>query len=240
MKKYIQSELLKNKGCFAVKMLIGTPVLTILLAVFVMSGNYVQVLAYNWWYLLFLPFVFAYVSVYMISSERKRNYHGLFNVVEKKQKVGYGKVIVATFYLAITNLIFFLLTAGAGIIFEKQISFMDNLLAAIVLTITFAWQIPLVIILSLKINTIITIILGVVCNIIIACVCAEETLWWIPFAIPSRMMCIILDIRPNGLLAEEAGLYGGYVTLAGGMLLTMILYVAITFGFGKIFSKQEA
>ena len=239
MKKYLYSEWLKYKKSFAVKLLIIMPLVTILLAVLMMAGNYVQMLAYNWWYLLFLPFVVSDASAYMISRDRKKNFHGLFGIVECKKDLVYGKVLAAAFYLVITCVIFGILVGGAGFLFGRQISMMANLLAVAVLAVTFAWQIPFSFLLALKLNVVSAVLVNVVCNIVFACVFAEESLWWIPFAIPARMMCIVLGILPNGLLADDAAVFGDWMTVAGGVGISVLLYVLLTVLCGKVFEKQE-
>ena len=70
MGKYVRSELIKNKKSFDVKMLVIMPCVTVVLAILMMSGNYVQMLAYNWWYLIFLPFVVSYVGGHLIHREK--------------------------------------------------------------------------------------------------------------------------------------------------------------------------
>lgn len=239
MKKYLYSEWLKYKKSFAVKLLIIMPLVTILLAVLMMAGNYVQMLAYNWWYLLFLPFVVSYVAAYIISSDRKKNFHGLFAIVEHKQELIYGKALAATLYLVITCVLFGILSGGAGFVFGRQIGMMANLSAVAVLAVTFAWQIPFSFLLALKLNVVFAVLVNVVCNIVFACACAEEGLWWIPFAVPARMMCIVLGILPNGLLADDAAVFGDWMTVAGGVGISVLLYVLLTVLCGKVFEKQE-
>lgn len=239
MKKYLYSEWLKHKRSFAVKLLIIMPLVTVLLAVFMMAGNYVQILAYNWWYLLFLPFVVSYVSAYVINSDRKKNFHGLFGIAERKQNLIYGKTVAAALYLMITCVVFGIFVGGAGFVFGKQISLIENLGAVVILIVTFAWQIPFSFLLALKWNVVFAVLVNVVCNIVFACAFAEESLWWIPFAIPARMMCSVLGILPNGLLAEDAGIFGGYLTVAGGVGISVLLYVILAALCGEIFEKQE-
>lgn len=239
MKKYMSGELLKHKKSFAVKLLVIMPVVTVLLAVLMMAGNYVQMLAYNWWYLLFLPFVVSYVSAYMISSDRKKNFHGLLGIVERKQDLMYGKIAVATWYLVVESVCFGIIVGVAGLVFGRQISLFENLFAGLLLILTFAWQIPLAFLLTLKCNVVFAVAVNVVCNIFFACAYAEENLWWIPFAIPARLMCIVLELLPNGLWAEDTGSFGGFLTVAGGIGITVLLYVALTAYCGKVFAKHE-
>ena len=64
-------------------------------------------------------------------------------------------------------------------------------------------------------------------------------MWWIPFAVPARMMCIVLGILPNGLLADDAAVFGDWMTVAGGVGISVLLYVLLTVLCGKVFEKQE-
>ena len=128
----------------------------------------------------------------------------------------------------------------AGVVFQSQISVMDNLLAGIVLTLTFAWQIPFVLFVALKTNTILAVMVNVAGNLIIACSFATGFGWWIPFAIPARMMCIILKILPNGLMAENAVMFGGYGTILSGISISLVLYVVMSGCLFGALAKQEA
>lgn len=239
MQNYIKSELLKNKRSFAVKMVFLIPVVCILCAVFLMNGGYVQTLAYNWWYLIFLPFILVYLCGHLIRFDMKPNFHGLFSILTNKSLLAYAKVIVATIYLMLANWIFFLIIFVAGIVFGTQINVVDNLLAAIVLTLTFAWQIPFFMLVSKKINVFVSILVSVVCNLGIACLAAMKSLWWIPFAIPARMMYHVLGILPNGLVENSGEMNGGAGVLSGGILIGVVLYIIMTYALGKAFMKQE-
>lgn len=254
MKVYIESELLKTKRSFLRKMLVLMPVVTVLLTWF-MNGNYAQELAYNWWYLLFLPFTVSYVCGYLISADRKKNFHGLWGIMQEKQKAGYAKVVVGSLLVMSANVVFVVLIVLVGIVTEGRlvqetgevveygIGLGDNLLAGALLTITFAWQIPLFLVIAMKTNTIVSVVLSVFCNFVIACLCATESFWWIPFAIPARLMCHVLGILPNGLMVES-GTYkgvpeGGFPIVFCGVLITIVLCVVVTGALGKTFDRQE-
>lgn len=239
MKKYLYSEWLKHKKSFVLKLLIIMPVVTVLLAVLMMAGNYVQMLAYNWWYLLFLPFVVSYTSAQIIRRDEKKNFHGLFGVMEEKKNLILGKTAVCTLYLGITNVVFGIYVGVVGLLFGKQITMPHNLMAVIILMLTLVWQIPFSFLLALKCNAVFAVMINVVCNIFFACAFAEGSLWWIPFAVPARMMCITLGILPNGLLAEDVSIFGGYMTVASGIGVSVLLYVIFSVWCGKVFTKHE-
>ena len=52
----IRSELLKMRHSFSMKLVILAPLVTLLLS-YLLSGSYVQLSAYNWWYSMILPLV---------------------------------------------------------------------------------------------------------------------------------------------------------------------------------------
>lgn len=254
MRKYIESEILKTKRSFVRKMLVLMPVVTVLLTWF-MNGNYAQELAYNCWYLLFLPFTESYVCGYLISADRKKNFHGLWGIMQEKQKTGYAKMVVGSLLVMSTNAVFVVLIALVGVMTEGRlvqetgdvveygISLGDNLLAGVLLTVIFAWQIPLFLWITIKTNTIVSVGLSVFCNFVIACLCATESFWWIPFAIPARLMCHVLGILPNGLMVEEGTykgvLEGGFPIVFCGVMITIVLCVVMTGVLGKAFDRQE-
>jgi len=239
MNLYVKSELLKNKKSQSVRLLWAMPIVCFIIAILLMNGTYVQILAWNWWYMLFLPFVIAYVCMAMLRRDKKKNFHGLFGIVEKKEMLGYGKVIVATIYLAVTNFCFWGMTLVSEYLLGTQVGIVNSLIGSIVLTITVAWQIPFFLLLSIKCNLFIGFVVSLFCNFLIACMCATESFWWIPFAIPARMMCHIVGILPNGLLVEETMEFGGNSVVFIGIVLTTALYFAMTLLFGKAFRKQE-
>lgn len=243
MRKYIVSEWLKSKRSFVMKLPILMPALTVILALFMMNGNYARELAYNWWYLLFLPFTVAYVAGHLVSADRKKNFHGLWGIVQEKKKSGYAKVAVGGLLVVGANVVFVMLIALLGIQTVSGIGLGENLLAGVLLTVTFVWQIPLFMLITMKTNTMISVVLSVFCNFGIACLCAVGSFWWVPFAIPARLMCHVLGILPNGLMAE-AGAYagvleGGFSIVLSGVLIAAVLCVVVTGVLGKAFDRRE-
>ena len=255
---YIESEWLKSKRSFVRKMVVLMPLVTVVLALFMMNGTYARELAYNWWYLLFLPFTVAYVAGHLVSADRKKNFHGLWGIVQKKREAGYAKVVAGGLLVLGANVVFMVLIAllggvadGAQVVESQGVGFGnvrglgldENLLAGVLLTVTFVWQIPLFMLITMKTNTMISVVLSVFFNFGIACLCAVGSFWWVPFAIPARLMCHVLGILPNGLMAE-AGAYvgiseGGFPIVLSGVLITAVLCVVMTGVLGKAFDRQE-
>lgn len=51
MVKMVRSELMKMRHTFAMKMIVAFPAVTLLMG-YLLSGNSVQLAAYNWWYII--------------------------------------------------------------------------------------------------------------------------------------------------------------------------------------------
>ncbi|MEG1312414.1 MAG: lantibiotic immunity ABC transporter MutE/EpiE family permease subunit [Romboutsia sp.] len=239
MKSIIKAELLKQKQTFHKKLVWIAPIITILIAFLLMGGAYIQNGAYNWWYMLILPGALTMISSFIVVNDKKRKFHGLFTIVIDIKKLWYGKILVSTIYLALTCLIFFFSITIAGIVFGSKISIINSLTASILLFVLFLWQIPLWMIISLKTNIGFSVLLSIILNFGIAAICAIGDLWWIPFAIPARAMIYVIAIMPNGLNAElRSSIMSGNV-IPIGIIISLVLYLALTYFSGKWFERQE-
>lgn len=239
MRLTIKVELLKQKCTFQKKLIYLAPIITILIAIVLMDKSYVQISAYNWWYVLILPEALTMMSSFIIVNEKKRNFHGLFAVFLDMKKLWYSKILVCTIYLALTSFIFLLGITISGAIFGSGISIVQSLIASILLFILFLWQIPLWMYVSMKISTGFSILLSLICNFGVAVICAIKSIWWIPFAIPARVMIPVIGVLPNGLYVEEGSqlINSGVIPL--GIGITMVLYLVISYFTAKWFETQE-
>lgn len=239
MKLALKAELLKQKHTFQEKLVWIAPILTILITFMIISRNYLQSCAYNWWYILMLPGSLTMISSFIIVNEKKKKYHSLFAVFIDKKSLWYSKIVVCTIYLALTSSIFFLGIAISGVIFGSQISILSNLIASILLFILFLWQIPLWMYVSMKISTVASLIISTLCNLGLAVICAIKSIWWIPFAIPSRLMIPVIGVLPNGLLVEEGSNLINKGVIPIGVLIALVLFLLLSYFTAKFFEKQE-
>lgn len=235
----IKAELLKQRNTFHKKLVFIAPILTILIAFLLMGGDYIQTGAYNWWYMIILPGSLTMASSFIITNEKKRKFHGLFTILIDVKKLWYSKIVVSTIYLGLFCGIFFLGITISGSILDSEISIINSLIASILLFVLFLWQIPLWMLISMKINTGFSVILSVICNFGLAAICAIGTLWWIPFAIPARAMILVIGVMPNGLNVETgSNLINGNV-IPIGICISIGLYLVLSYFSAKWFEKQE-
>lgn len=240
MADYMKAEFLKQRHSFNNIIIWLIPVVDIAISIILMGPQFVQTASYNWWYVLFLPFTFTYISASIIKKERKFNFHGLFGIIQDKKQLWLVKVGTATVYLFFSCLIFSVFVLLCGVAGNQQIPVWNNLAASAVLFLTFAWQIPLLMFITLKVNMFLSVIASIFCSLFLACIYAVGSFWWIPFAIPARLMCPIIKVLPNGLLLEAGNPLGHSSVILPGILVTIILYLVVTFITAKLFEKQEA
>lgn len=235
----IKAEHLKQKSTFQKVLIWLGPTITLLLVLVLMGGNYIQSGGYNWWYMFILPASLTMISSFVINNDSKRTFHGLFSVVIDKDKIWYSKIILCTIYLSISCLIFFLEGTIWGYLFKNTISIKNSFLASVILFITYSWQIPLFMYISMKFNTGITIIISLISNFAIGAICAVKSIWWIPFAIPARLMCYIIGVLPNGLSVESGTYIFNMKIILIALAITIILYMIISYLSALWFKNQE-
>lgn len=235
----IKAEHLKQKCSFQKVLVWLAPTITLLLVFILMGGGNVQKGGYNWWYIFILPGTLTMLSAFVINNDSKRKFHGLFSVVIDKDKIWYSKIILCTIYLCISCLIFFLEVTIMGYLFKCTISIKDSFLASILLFILFSWQIPLFMYVSMKVSTGFAVIISLICNCGVGIICAVKSSWWIPFAIPSRIMCHVIGVLPNGLPVDDGKYSFNIKIILIGLVITVVLYLLISYVSARWFEKQE-
>lgn len=231
MNRIIRSEHLKTRHTFIRPALILFPLLTITLAIFLLTGNLVQISAYNWWYVIIMPAIFAIICISVMQSDKKMDFMNLGLLPLPVTRLYFGKIIVTSFYLCLTNLFLFLGSLVAGSLFGRQFDWYVGLGASIILTVTYLWQIPLCFLSIQKAGTMFTFVTTLLLNLVMSSqsVAASDA-WLIPYAIPSRLMAPLIKVNPNGIpLADNSFLNDSSVIIPG--ILTSLMMLCITVWF---------
>ena len=239
MLNLVKAEIIKQRRSFIHKVIWIMPSALAILAVFILPYGAFEGMM-NWWYILFLPFIFTYIASSLVQKEQKKNSHGLLSIVEHKKKLWYAKVIVAIGYVVVANIIFGVIILLISRVVGFSVPIGKMVIGMATLCITFAPQIVGWMFVAQKIGEGICVLLSVICNLVIAAVCAVESYWWIPVAIPARLMCPILGIMPNGLLVEEGipALADKSVILLG-LVISILLFVVLLWLSAKAYEKKE-
>lgn len=197
----IKSEFQKNRRTSINKFIIITPLLALLFS-FTWGGG--QNGAYNWWYTMFLPGMLAIISSAVITREKKLSYKGLFLYPIDKKYIWLGKIVYISILLIITSLIFMIGIIIIGYLSKATIPLKANILATIILILTFLFQIPMTTFLTVKFNMFVSVLFNIGMTILgVVSFGTNSFLKFSPYGIISALMCPVLHILPNGLPVPE-------------------------------------
>lgn len=105
MKNYLLSENLKHKNSFLKKLILIAPIATVLLS-FILMPFYFTVNAYNWWYVILMPAIFALIPGLMhLKEEKKLKYRAVFPLDINLKKIWIAKIVMALIFLTVAELL---------------------------------------------------------------------------------------------------------------------------------------
>lgn len=238
MGRIIQAELLKGKRSFGRKGIVLFPLLVSLMAIFLMGGQFTQIGAYNWWYMLLLPMVVSLICNNLIDSDKRLSFFNVNVLPISPVKIWQGKIWTGVLYLVFGNGLVFGLTTLSGLIFSAQYPIWRGIAAGIILTVTWAWQIPFGLFLADRFHSVVTFLSILFLNFF----CSSQTiaggdLWYLPFAIAPRLMAPIIGINPNGVPLEAGSPLYDTNVIAPGVIFTIILFIGSYYLTTKWFSS---
>lgn len=240
MTNLVKSELIKGRHSFVRKVILLFPLLCALLAIILMGGSNSQIGIFNWWYILLLPTVIALICINLIDPDKRLNFFNISILARNKNQIWFAKILTGESYLLLANLLVVGITSVTGMLFGSQYETWRGVVAFILLTISFAWQLPFGMFLVTRFNSAVTVISLVGLDIFFGSQpFAGTNLWMVPFAIPARLMAPILGINPNGVpLTDGSSLYDTDV-LIPGIFISCLLFIAGTFLSTKWFELEE-
>lgn len=214
LRRCYQAELLKNRHTAAEKLAVWMPAAVVFLAA-VLTMDYVIIDSYNWWYIGTFPGCTALTCSMVLGKERRQKNRNILSLPIDMRKVWDSKVLYGIRQLAVSV---FLLSGAAfcvwmlytrvfhmkivsGITPERQLA------AALILFITGLWQVPFCLLLQQLFGSAAMPLIHVAgYGITAAAVSLKPYFMLLPGAIPARLMCSILHILPNGLLARPGSM----------------------------------
>ena len=235
----LKSEWLKQKHRFSLKLVWISPLVPLVLALILMGGRYFFEAAFNWWYTLLLPGTLAMMVAFTVAAEKRHNRHGLFAVYINKKDLWLAQLFMNTLQLLLLNLFFCIDLILLGALLGITVPFSKALIGSLVLFVSLAWQIPFFLFISEKMGTFFTIMLSLIGNMGFGIFFSPTKLWMVPFAIPARLMCPIINVMPNGLPLEAGHPLGDGRVVLPGMLITVALYFIISFITTIWFNRRE-
>ena len=241
MPHYLKAENLKCKGTFAKKLVLIAPAVMILLAL--LSGRYFVANGYNWWYVMILPGLITLLSALVNQVEEKKlRYRAVFVLPVNLKRIWISKIFLIALYAAAAGLIHLagILLGMAVYNTSSGIGFRQVIEATSILILTSLWQIPLCLFLSKKWGLMPTVFLNLCGGITLEILSANKAWWWAcPYGWSARLMCPVLGVLPEGLLAKPGDFLLDTGVIPVGIVLSAALFALLLFLTAQWFPKQE-
>lgn len=244
-----KSELLKVKATTVSRIWWMAPIILMILS-FILTSSFCVIDNFNWYYTTILPVGLTLSCVLITKQEKSKKYHGFFLLPIDRRQIIYGKILVLTLGTFFSLLIIFLGSSCLQWILVsttmQKLPYLNMLTAVFILTLTFMWQIPILLFSGFKFGFFPTLILNFILQMGFGIVASIED-WWIfcPYAYPARIMVPLLKILPNGLPAvtgsetfkEKLLSYNGSLT---AILISLCIFIIGSVLVGKWMEKREA
>lgn len=210
MRRYYLAEKLKNRHTYVGKLIILMPLITVCLAAG-LAADYFIIDSYNWWYVALFPGMLALIGAAVGNRDRKMGNRAVRTLPVDMKAVWDGKVLYGIRCMGIALLVLLSAVLCISIGFEQimqrkfviDVSVRRHILATVVLFVTSLWQIPFCLLLQQIWGTFPMILLHMGSYILLAAELSLQPYFMLlPGGITARVMCIILEILPNGLAAK--------------------------------------
>lgn len=211
MRKYFLAEKLKYQHTYMKGIVALMPLILVMLAAG-LTREYFAVDSYNWWYMILYPGLIGIVCGMIGGKDKKKRNYTIGSLPCNMDRVWDAKVAVGAVMSGVSILWVSVLSVVISEFMEEvlnmtfvlQPSVKIQFVAGFIIWLTALWQIPFCLWLSQRIGSFLMFIVHMgSCFIISATVSLESWFVFLPGAITSRLMCPILGILPNGLLAVE-------------------------------------
>lgn len=230
MNMYFRAETLKYHNTFLKGAVILMPLASVLLSAW-LTHDYFTVDSYNWWYIGLYPGLIGVLCGMIGGKDKKKKNYTIWSLPCSMKKIWDAKVLTGALWSGIAMSGMIILTIVMGKVLEirmnrtfiVQPTLKAQLAAGMIIWLTSLWQIPFCLFLSQKIGTFLMFLVHMGSYTIISAVISLKP-WFafLPGAITSRLMCPVLGVLPNGLLARE-----GQMTWSLELMETQNLLIGI-------------
>lgn len=211
---YYPAEHWKHRHTIYSRLYIIMPAIAVTMA-FLLASSYGTIDAYNWWYMTLLPGTVSIVCCMVSQADKKLHNRAVAALPVDLRHVWDAKVIFCIRAVILGNIILSLLTSvaaivselAAGVIMLADITLVQGAAAVVVMTIGCIWQIPLCLWANERFGLYPTLLANLALNLYGTIVVSLGSSWLInPYSVTARLMCPLIKVLPNGLIAEEGSL----------------------------------
>ena len=243
MLRIILSEYQKQKRTFTKKAAFLAPISIMLLCLILGAGGACsfQPGSYNWWYTMFLPGSLSLICAGVVQKDKKKfHYRRILSLPVEPQKIWFGKIGGCVLLFLISCAIFLVGVTLGGMIFGSALSFPQSAAAVALLFLTFLWQIPFCMILADRWGQFAALLINLTGNMVCVIFAAKGDFWCIPFAVPTRLMCPVIHVLPNGLAVPSNDPLLSSGVILPGVLITLALFCVLSLLTSLPYRRLEA
>lgn len=209
MREYFLAEKMKNRHTYLQKLMVLMPAAVVCLSAW-LATDYFMIDSYNWWYMVLFPSMAALVGASVGNRDKKMGNRTIRVLPVKMGAVWDAKVLYGIQCVGIALLVFLGMTLAVGTglehiqqVFPINPSVGEQILAVVVLFVTSMWQIPFCLLLQQIMGVFPMMLLHMGSYTLLSVELSLHPFFMaLPGGITARLMCIILKILPNGLVAE--------------------------------------
>ncbi len=207
---YLQAEVLKYKHTAIAKLIVLMPIICVVLAA-MLTHAFFAVDGYNWWYVGLYPGFVALVCGIISEKDKKMGNRAVWSLPCDMGRIWDVKVLYGVLVSGAAMLLLTVMTMTGAFLLETQFhvtfiirpSVSAQLTAGLLLWLSFCWQIPWCLFLSQTLGRIPMLLIHFVGYEIMATILSLSPIYMcFPGAIAARMMCVVLNVMPNGLPAK--------------------------------------
>ena len=252
-KKCYRAEVMKNRHSAAGKLAVGMPLAGVLLAA-ALTMDYVVIDSYNWWYTGLLPSYAALVCGAAAGREKRQGNRNILSLPVDLKKIWDGKVLYGVRMLGIAMAVLCMAALLINVVekeffhmeFAVDITAKSQLAAAVALFLASLWQVPFLLMLQQFFGSAAALLVHVAgYELLAVTVSLKPYFMFFPGAVPARLMCMVLGILPNGLLAQPGSMTYTPELVKKGMLLPglagALIWFFLLWGIGRrLFERRVA
>jgi len=241
MMRIVASEFLKYKRTFTRKLILIAPLTVAVMVFFVGLGDFYQNGCYNIWYMFFLPaFLVLACSGIVMKDQKKLHNHAVLALPVKPEKIMLGKILIGVLFSFIACMLFPLIILPGVFKDAHWIPILLSFWSSLLLFLTTAWLVPFSFFLIEHLGTPVTVLLQVGLYSVCAVFLTETDFWWVPYAIPARLMCAVIQVRPNGLSVPAGDALLSPTVILSGIFITLALFAFMTMITVQSYRNMEA
>ena len=237
---YLKSEHLKFRKTASNKLLFIIPLITASFAWIVSGFTGFQYTTLYWWYAFLLPGSIAILcSLSHRKEENAGTYNSIFSMPVNLSKFEFAKSIILIEKLFVAAIFLAMIISVSNMISPATAvySVCQSIIGNIGIILTSVWQIPLCLYLARKTGLFLPIVLNTIPGIFLPIVMGNTAVWWlVPYCYAAKLAEPLMGIKLNGTFA---GFYRFSITALISILLSIVLFLILSYADAKDFSKRR-